>query len=119
MKPSQPLEYQARVSPPKSLADKESGLRKDAGRDSSVDLVRAENQADLDAKTVPGAKQENAEVQVQAQAANVQSQNQSNSNSKIPGPAPLGQAEPKKMKAASARTGGSSFTASGSWRCCI
>jgi len=35
MKPSQPLEYQARVSPPKSLADKESGLRKDAGRDSS------------------------------------------------------------------------------------
>src|SRR5467141_363238 len=102
MKSTEKQQYLARVSPSKPLADKESGLRKDAGRDSSVDLLRAENQADLDAKTVPGAKQENAEVQMKAQAANVQSQNQSNSNSKIPGPAPLGQAEPKKMKAASA-----------------
>jgi len=102
VKSTEKQQYLARVSPSKPLADKESGLRKDAGRDSSVDLLRAENQADLDAKTVPGAKQENAEVQIQAQAANVQSQNQSNSNAKIPGPAPLGQAEPKKMKAASA-----------------
>jgi len=74
------------------------------------DLLRAENQADLDSKTASRAKQENAEAQMQAQAANVQSQNQSNSNSaKIPGPAPLGQAEPKKMKAGVCRTGGSSF----------
>src|ERR1700682_1452128 len=103
MKSTEKQQYLARGSPSKSLADKESMARKDTGRDSSVDLLRAENQADLDAKTVPAGKQENAEVQVQAQAANVQSQNQSNSNSsRIPGPAPLGQAEPKKMKAASA-----------------
>jgi len=101
-KSSQKQQYLARVSPSKSLADKESMARKDAERDSSVNLLRAENQADLDAKTVPGAKQENAEVQMQAQAANVQSQNQSNSNSKIPGPAPLGQMETKRMKAAAA-----------------
>ena len=103
MKSTEKQQYLARVSPSKPLADKESGLRKDAGRDSSVDLLRAENQADLDSKTALRAKQENAEAQMQAQAANVQSQNQSNSNSpKIPGPAPLGQAETKKMKAASA-----------------
>jgi len=103
MKSTEKQQYLARSSPPRSLADKESMARKDAQRESSVNLLRAENQADLDAKTVPGAKQENAELQMQTQAANVQSQNQSNSNSpKIPGPAPLGQAEPKKMKAASA-----------------
>jgi len=103
MKSTEKQQYLARASPSKPLADQESGLRKDAGRDSSVDSLRAENQADLDSKTASRAKQENAEAQMQAQAANVQSQNQSNSNSaKIPGPAPLGQAEPKKMKAASA-----------------
>src|SRR6202158_3567927 len=102
-KSSEKQEYLARASPSKSPADKESMARRDAERDSSVNLLRAENQADLDAKTVPGAKQENAEAQMQAQAPNVQSQNQSNSNSsRMPGPAPLGQAEPKKMKAASA-----------------
>jgi len=103
MKSTEKQQYLARASPSKPLADQESGLRKDVGRDSSVDLLRAENQADLDSQTASRAKQENAEAQMQAQAANVQSQNQSNSNSaKIPGPAPLGQAEPKKMKAASA-----------------
>src|SRR5882762_2764449 len=95
-------EYLAQVSPSKSMADKESRLRKDAERSSSVDLLRAQEQLDRDAKTATGAIQENAEVQLQTQAANVQSQNQLNINSsKVPGPAPLGQTESKKMKAAS------------------
>ena len=97
------LESLARVSPSKPLADKESGLRKDAGRSSSVDLLRAQEPLDRDAKTATGAIQENAEVQLQTQATNVQSQNQLNINSpKVPGPAPLSQMETKKMKAASA-----------------
>jgi len=96
-------EYLAQVSPSKSMGDKESRLRKDAERSSSVDLLRAQEQLDRDAKTVTGARQENAEVQLQTQAANAQSQNQLNINSpKVPGPAPLGQMEAKKMKAASA-----------------
>jgi hypothetical protein len=96
-------EYLAQVSPSKSMADKESRLRKDAERSSSVDLLRAQEQLDRDAKTVTGARQENAEVQLQTQTANAQSQNQLNINSpKVPGPAPLGQMEAKKMKAASA-----------------
>src|ERR1700694_4560017 len=66
MKSTEKQQYLARGSPSKPLADKESMARKDTGRDSSVDLLRAENQADLDAKTVPAGKQENAEVQVQA-----------------------------------------------------
>jgi hypothetical protein len=91
------LDYLARVSPSKPLADKETGLRKDTERDSSGDLLRAEEQAARDAKTVGGARQENAEAQLQAQAANVQSQIQSNSNSpKVPGPAPLGQTDKTK-----------------------
>ena len=96
-------EYLAQVSPSKSMADKESRLRKDAERGSSVDLLRAQEQLDRDAKTATGAIQENAEVQLQTQAANVQSQNQLNINSpKVAGPAPLSQTEAKKMKAASA-----------------
>jgi photosystem II stability/assembly factor-like uncharacterized protein len=96
-------EYLAQVSPSKSMADKESRLRKDAERGSSVDLLRAPEQLDRDAKTATGAIQENAEVQLQTQAANVQSQNQLNINSpKVAGPAPLSQTEAKKMKAASA-----------------
>ena len=96
-------EYLAQVSPSKSMADKESRLRKDAERSSSVDLLRAQEQLDRDAKTATGAIQENAEVQLQTQAANVQSQNQLNINSpKVAGPAPLSQTEAKKMKAASA-----------------
>jgi hypothetical protein len=105
MKPNQKLDYLARVSPSKPLADKESGLRKDTERDSSVDLLRAEEQVARDARTSSGARQENAEAQMQAQAANVQSQIQSNSNSaKVPGPAPLGQTGNKKnlMKTAPA-----------------
>jgi hypothetical protein len=97
MKLNQKLDYLARVSPSKPLADKETGLRKDTERDSSGDLLRAEEQAARDAKTVGGARQENAEAQLQAQAANVQSQIQSNSNSpKVPGPAPLGQTDKTK-----------------------
>src|SRR6267378_4330951 len=96
-------EYLAQVSPSKSMADKESRLRKDAERGSSVDLLLAQEQLDRDAKTATGAIQENAEVQLQTQAANVQSQNQLNINSpKVAGPAPLSQTEAKKMKAASA-----------------
>jgi hypothetical protein len=102
MKSRGKLDSLARVSPSKPLADKESGLRKDTERGSSVDLLRADEQMDRDAKTVGGARQENGEVQLQAQAANVQSQNQSNSSApKVPGPAPLGQTDNKKklMKA--------------------
>ncbi len=97
MKPNQKLDYLARVSPSKPLADKETGLRKDTERDSSGDLLRAEEQAAPDARTSSGARQESAEARMQAQAANVQSQIQSNSNSaKVPGPAPLGQTGNKK-----------------------
>jgi cytoskeletal protein RodZ len=96
-------EYRAEVSPSKSMADKESRLRKDQGSSSSVDLLAAQEQLDRDAKTAAGRRQENAEVQLQTQAANAQSQNQLNTSSpKVPGPAPLGQMEAKKMKAASA-----------------
>ena len=96
-------EFLAQVSPAKSMADKESRLRKDAERSSSVDLLRAQEQLDRDAKTVTSAREENAEVQLQTQAANAQLQNQSNANAtKVPGPAPLGQMEAKRMKAASA-----------------
>ncbi|HXN96481.1 MAG TPA: hypothetical protein VN879_18385 [Candidatus Acidoferrales bacterium] len=96
-------EYLAQVSPSQPLADKESSLRKDTERRASVDLLRAQEQLDRDAKTATGAIQENAEAQLQTQAANVQSQNQLNINSpKVPGPAPLSQMEAKKMKAASA-----------------
>ena len=96
-------EYLAQVSPSQPLADKESSLRKDTERRASVDLLRAQEQLDRDAKTATGAIQENAEAQLQTQAANVQSQNQLNINSpKVPGPAPLGQTETKKRKAASA-----------------
>src|SRR3984893_2234485 len=96
-------EYLTQVSPSQPLADKESSLRKDTERRASVDLLRAQEQLDRDAKTATGAIQENAEVQLQTQAANVQSQNQLNINSpKVPGPAPLSQMETKKMKAASA-----------------
>ena len=96
-------EYLAQVSPSQPLADKENSLRKDTERRASVDLLRAQEQLDRDAKTATNAIQENAEAQLQTQAANVQSQNQLNINSpKVPGPAPLGQMEAKKMKAASA-----------------
>src|SRR5260370_13265583 len=89
MKSGGKLDSLARVSPSKPLADKESGLRKDTERDSSVDLLRAEEEAARDAKTLSGARQENAEVQMQAQAANIQSKIHSNSNSpKPPSPTP-------------------------------
>ena len=96
-------DYSEQVSPPRSLADKESRLRKDANRGASDDLLRAQEQLDRDAKTATGARQENAEVQLQTQDANVQLQNQSNANApKVPGPAPLGQAQAKKITSASA-----------------
>jgi len=97
----------AQVSPPISQFDKEKegGLRKDAARTSSVDLLRAQEELDRDGKIAGNARQENAEVQLQTQAANAQLQNQSNTNANAPkatGPAPLGQMEAKKMRAASA-----------------
>ncbi len=103
MKSNQKLDSLARVSPSQPLADKEGRLRKDAERESSIALLRADEQLDRDAKTAGAAKQEKAEVQLQAQATNGQFQNQTNANSqKVPGPAPLGQTEAKKMKAPSA-----------------
>ena len=101
------LDYEARGAREKPFADKEKGLRKDAGRDSSEEMLRAGNQADLDAKAVAGPLQEKLELQEQGraqpqgQAANVQSQNQNAYSSKVAGPAPLNQAQPaKKMKTA-------------------
>ncbi len=94
-------EYLAQVSPPKPIVDKERELRKDGK--TSVDLLRAQEELDRDAKTADNVRQENAEVQLPAQASNAQLQNQSNANaSKTPGPAPLGQMESKKMKGVSA-----------------
>ena len=95
-------EYLAQVSPPKPLLDKEKEreLRKDAGRAGSVDLLRAQEQLDRDAKTADNAKQEAGETQLQTRASNDQLQNQSNATApKVPGPAQLGQMEAKKMKA--------------------
>jgi len=101
MKPSQPWNTKRGFRHQNPWPIKRAACEKTQGATPPLICCAPKNQADLDAKTVPGAKQENAEVQMQAQAANVQSQNQSNSNSpKVPGPAPLGQAEPKKMKAA-------------------
>src|SRR6266568_5032219 len=101
------LDCEARAAPEKPFADKEKDLRKDAGRDSSEELLRAGNQADLDAKAVAGPLQEKLELQeqgraqAQGQAANVQSQNQNTYSSKVAGPAPLNQAQPaKKMRTA-------------------
>src|SRR5207302_3664031 len=92
-------EYLAQPSPSKPFVDKERELRKDA----SVDLLRAQEQLDRDAKSADNARQENAEVQLQAQASNAQLQNQSGANAlKAPGPAPLGPMEAKRMKAAAA-----------------
>src|SRR5438132_3612634 len=61
-------EYLAQASPSKPFVDKERELRKDA----SVDLLRAQEQLDRDAKSADNARQENAEVQLQAQASNAQ-----------------------------------------------
>jgi hypothetical protein len=114
-------EYQARIAPSKTLADKEAGARKDATRETSADaLTAATAQSDLDAKNVPTTTQ-TVEVQAEAQplivqqqsqgAANLQ-QNQSVANlpqqnqnvyesAKQPGPAPHGQATSnQRMKAA-------------------
>jgi len=98
-------EYIAQASPPRPMVDKERELQKDAGRTPSVDLLRAQEQLDRDAKTADNARQESAEVQLQTQASNAQLQNQSNANAaKAPGPAALGQIEAKKMKAPAAPT---------------
>jgi len=98
-------EYLAQASPSRPLADKERELRKDGGRTSSVDLLRAQEQLDRDAKTADNARQENAEVQVQTQASNAQLQNQTNASAPKPsGPAALGQMEAKRMKAPAAPT---------------
>src|SRR6266446_1390655 len=104
MKSNQKLDSLARVSPSQPLADKEGRLRKDAERESSIALLRADEQLDRDAKTARAAKQEKVEVQLQAQATNGQFQNQTNANSqKVPGPAPLGQTDNKKKEMKAAR----------------
>jgi hypothetical protein len=92
----------ARALPAKPSPDKEAALRKDAARDSSVALMRAENQSDLDAKSVvvgAGAAQEKAEPQ--NQAANIQTQNQINAG-KVAGPSPPSQVEQKKKEKSAA-----------------
>ncbi len=97
-------DYQARSAPEKPFADKEKGLRKDAGRDSNEELLRAGNQADLDVKAVPRAMQQEVAAQAQTEAANIQSQNQNNYNAqKVPGPAPLSQTDTKKKELKTAR----------------
>ena len=104
MKSNQKLDSLARVSPSQPLADKEGRLRKDAERESSIALLRADEQLDRDAKTAGAAKQEKVEVQPQAQATNGQFQNQTNANSqKVPGPAPLGQTDNRKKEMKAAR----------------
>jgi hypothetical protein len=89
----------ARALPAKPSPDKEAELRKDVSRDSSVALMRAENQADIDAKNVvvgaAGAAQDKAEPQ--NQTVNIQTQNQMIAP-KAPGPGPLSQVESKKQK---------------------
>jgi len=98
------LDYEARSAPEKPFADKEKGLRKDAGRDSNEELLRAGNQADLDVKAVPRAMQQEVAAQAQTEAANIQSQNQNNYNAqKVPGPAPLSQTDTKKKELKTAR----------------
>jgi hypothetical protein len=115
-------EYQARIAPSKTLADKEAGARKDATRETSADaLTAATAQSDLDAKNVPTTTQ-TVEVQAEAQplivqqqsqsAASLQQQNQNVANlpqqnqnvyesAKQPGPAQHGQATSnQRMKAA-------------------
>ncbi len=98
------LDYEAPGAPEKPFADKEKGLRKDAARDSNEELLRAGNQADLDAKAVPRAMQQEVAPQAQTEAANIQSQNQNNYNAqKVPGPAPLSQMDTKKKEQKTAR----------------
>lgn len=119
-KQKQVLTAPSKAAPVTAYADKESGLRKDVGREKGDVLRRAEPERDLDAKTVNGAVEQKVELQAQApppsrsespaqvqaqeQASNIQ--NQTNANmQKVPGPAPLGQAtEARRMKAASPAT---------------
>jgi hypothetical protein len=89
------LDYEARSAPEKPFAHKEKGLRNDAGQDSSEELLRAGKEADLDAKVVPRAMQQEVAAQAQTEAPNVQSQNQN--AQKVPGPAPLSQMDTKKL----------------------
>jgi hypothetical protein len=92
-----------RVASSPALSAKESELRKDAARDSSVSLLTAQNQRDLDAKNATGgALQDQAALQNQNQAANIQVQNQM-IQQKVAGPSPLSQVETaKKSKSATA-----------------
>jgi hypothetical protein len=93
--------YAAKVAPAKPSADKESRLRKDRERDASSDQFISENHVDFDAKSVPEAPPQKAEVQ--SQAVDMQPQNQSITNtSKVSGPAALGQVAATKRKIAPA-----------------
>ena len=75
----QKQDYRARVSPPQSMGDKESGARKDTARDATADTLTAAAHTDLDAKSAPVAGREKAELQAQEQAPNAQIQNQNQS----------------------------------------
>jgi hypothetical protein len=75
------FEYRApRVSPSKTLADKEAGARKDAPRDTTADALTAATQSDLDAKNVPTTARQTVEVQAEAQPLIVQQQSQNAAN---------------------------------------
>jgi hypothetical protein len=102
----------ARVSPAKTLNDKESAVRTETGRERSADSLSAAAQAGLDAKSVNGQELKKDESRTQAanvqteivQLQNSQAQNQNiYAPQKAPGPSPLNQTEPsKKAKTAAA-----------------
>jgi hypothetical protein len=102
----------ARVSPAKTLKEKESVVRTETGRERSADSISAAAQASLDAKSVNGLELKKDESRTQAanvqteivQLQNSQTQNQNNyAQQKAPGPSPLNQMEPsKKAKTAAA-----------------
>lgn len=101
------LESRAESKPEtaKASLEKESGARKDGGREVPDERLRSADHSDLDAKAaVAGAPQEKVELErpAQTQAANDQTQNQYNYNvPNVSGPGPLAQIETtKKMKTA-------------------
>ena len=110
MKPNANLADRAEDSSSRAYAGKESGLRKDEERASTVDGLRRESKLDRDAKSAPAAKQESLDqrLRAQTQTVEVQAQNQNVQNTQnspaTPGPAPLNQAQTgtKRMKAAAA-----------------
>jgi hypothetical protein len=102
----------SRVSPARTLNDKESAVRKESGREGSAGSLSAATQAGLDDKSVNGLGLKKDESRTQAanaqteivQLQNSQAQNQNiYAPQKAPGPSPLNQMEPsKKAKTAAA-----------------